>query len=33
MKKDIIFIVVFCIIASIICNIIGLFLSQYIHLL
>ena len=33
MKKDIIFIVVFCIIASIVCNLVGLFLSNFIHLL
>nr|DAR17005.1 MAG TPA: ATPase [Caudoviricetes sp.] len=33
MKKDIIFIVVFCLIASVLCNVVGYFLSQYIHLL
>jgi len=33
MKKDILFIVVFCLVASIACVLIGKFLSQFIHLI
>ena len=33
MKKDITFIVIFCIVASIVCNLVGLFLSNFIHLI
>nr|DAR70571.1 MAG TPA: ATPase [Caudoviricetes sp.] len=33
MKRDIAFIIIFCIVASIVCNLVGLFLSNFIHLI